>query len=182
MIAHVLRAAHTCVEQVRVVGRIRQLPEEVIPMEFRETTSFISDAFPDGGPLEGFRAGLESLPDSNQFVFLSGCDSPLITPKVIEYLLRMAEGYEAAVPWIDGALSPMPAVYQKIAAVSRIEAMQASGERSLWRLVERLQTRRVTREELEQVDPGLEALINVNEAQTLETVTMIWSQRQPITD
>jgi molybdopterin-guanine dinucleotide biosynthesis protein A len=79
-----------------------------------------------------------------------------------------------------GKLSPLPAVYQKNGALSRIEEMQATGERSLWRLVERLHTRRVIREELEQVDPGLEGLINVNDAQTLETVAMIWAQRHPV--
>jgi molybdopterin-guanine dinucleotide biosynthesis protein A len=180
MIGHVLRAIHNCVEQVRVVGRERQHPDEVIPTEFRETTKFVADAFPDLGPLEGFRAGLESLPDSIRFVFLSGCDSPLITPKFIEFLFQTADGYEAAVPWIDGKLCPLPAVYQRTAALDCIEEMRAPRERSLWRLVERLQTQRVTREELEQVDPGLEALINVNDAPTLDTVAAIFSQRRPM--
>ena len=178
MIAHVLRAISNCVEQVRVVGRQGQRSEEVISTEFRETTRFVADAFPDVGPLEGFRAGLESLPGKVQFVLLSGCDSPLITPKFIELLFQLAAGYEAAVPWIDGKLSPLPAVYQKSAALARIEEMRATGERSLWRLVERLQSRRVTRDEVEQVDPGLEALINVNDAPTLEIVVAILSQRQ----
>ena len=182
MIGHVLRAVHHSAKNVRVVGRERQQAEDVIPAEFLDTTAFVCDAVPDRGPLEGMRAGMESLPDSIQLAFVCGCDCPLITPNFIEFMFRLADGYEAAVPWIDGELCPIPAVYRKANALAAIKDMLTTGERSLWRLVERLQTRRVTREELEQIDSGLESLINVNDVQTLDVVSKIWSQRPPTSD
>jgi molybdopterin-guanine dinucleotide biosynthesis protein A len=176
LLGHVLAAVHESLETVCLVGRARQDPHELIPAEYRANTSFVSDAVPDYGPLEGMRAGLESLPPKTQLVLLVGCDNPLITPRWIEFVLHCADGYQAAIPWIDGRLMPIPAVYSR-SVIGPLQQALARGERSLWRFAERLNTRQLRREELEVVDPGLQCLINVNDDSTLETVMDIWAQR-----
>jgi molybdopterin-guanine dinucleotide biosynthesis protein A len=148
----------------------------MLPEEFRGNTSFVVDTIPDNGPLEGLRAGLESLPPETQLALLVGCDNPLITPRTIDFLFHCADGYQAAIPWIDGRLSPIPAVYSRN-VLGPLQQALARGERSLWRFAERLNIRQLTREELQVVDPGLQSLINVNDPQTLETVIEIWAQR-----
>lgn len=180
LIGHVLSTVHKCVEIVHVVGRPTQRSDEVIPTEFRQQTSFVVDEAPDGGPLEGFRTGLSTLPDSATWVLLCGCDFPLLRPKFIEFLFRVVEGFDAAVPFVDDKLCPMPAVYHRRKSLDRLGETQAAGERSLWKLVQRLDARRLTRDELQQVDPGLNSLINVNDAPTLETAAMIWAQRNSV--
>ena len=178
LIGHVLNAVCETVETVVAVGRQSQNIGEVIPPEFREKIKFICDARKDCGPLEGLRAGLSAILDSHQAAFVCGCDFPLITPAFIEFLLREAEGFQAAVPWIDDKLLPLPAVY-RVDALQKIESSLEADQRSLWRMVERLEAHRLTREKIEAIDPGLECLINVNDESTLETVTAIWSQRAP---
>jgi len=176
LLGHVLRTLHESVETVCVVGRHPQRAEQIIPSEFYGTTSWVVDAGPDLGPLEGLRAGMASLPKTAQFAFVCGCDSPLITPRFVEGLFHSVGDYQAVVPWIDESLYPLPAVYS-CGIWPQINDQLARNELSLWRLAERLNVRRLTREEIDVFDPGLQSLLNVNDPATLETVSQIWAQR-----
>ncbi len=176
LIGHVLHAVYETVDTVVAVGRVAQKIGDVIPEEFRDKVNFICDSSPDCGPLEGLRAGLAAIQDSHRAAFVCGCDCPLITPAFIEFLFHEAEGFQAAVPWIDGKLLPIPAVYHAD-ALPKIESALEAGERSLWRMVVRLQAHRLTRFDIETIDPSLKSLVNINDEPTLETVTAIWAQR-----
>ena len=181
LLGHVLIAVLQTVDTVRVVGRKSQLPSELIPVEFRDQVDFLHDERPELGPLEGLRVGLASLQRSHQMAFACGCDCPLISPRFIEFLFQQAEDFEAVVPQIDGKVLPLPAIY-RVNALPHVEAALASGERGLWRMVQRLNARRISPAELETVDPGLKSLINVNDEPTLETVNALWAQRDAQAD
>jgi molybdopterin-guanine dinucleotide biosynthesis protein A len=100
MIGHVLRAIQSCVADILVVGRELQHPDEVIPTEFRETTKF-NRLRSRWWSTRRFSRRLGIASWFHPTGALSGCDTPLITPKLIECLFQMADGYEAAVPWIE---------------------------------------------------------------------------------
>lgn len=181
LLGHVLHALCTTVETVHVVGQSRQLREDVVPVEYRDAIVFIKDETPDLGPLEGLRVGLESLPSETALAFVCGCDTPLLSARFVSGMLHAAAGYEAAVPWIDGEYRPLPGVFAR-RILPQIREQLAKRDLSLWQLVERLDALRVSPEELERIEPGLQSLINVNDPATLETVSQIWAQRPPRSD
>jgi molybdopterin-guanine dinucleotide biosynthesis protein A len=176
LLGHVLRAVRTSVATVKIVGRQSQTASDVVPPEFRGDVQFIRDEAPDLGPLEGLRSGLASLSSTHQFAFACGCDSPLITPAFIDLMFRQAAGFDAAVAVLDAKILPLPAVYH-VSVARKIEAAVAARELSLWRAVERLHVNHVPLQTLEQVDPNLESLINVNDDSTLESVAAIMARR-----
>lgn len=177
LIGHVLTTVLQTVDTVKIVGRKSQLPTEVVPVQFLDQVDFLTDERPELGPLEGLRVGLASLQTTNQLAFACGCDCPLITPRFVEFLFHLADEFAAVVPQIDGKVLPLPAIY-RVNALPHIEAALASGERGLWRMVERLNARRVSGAELETIDPGLKSLINVNDESTLESVNALWAARK----
>jgi molybdopterin-guanine dinucleotide biosynthesis protein A len=177
LLGHVLRTSFAAVDTVHVVGNWRQRLEDVVPEDFQERVVFAQDAKPDCGPLEGMRVGLASLPRVTEFAFVCGCDAPLLSARFISGLLRAADGFDAAVPFIDDQWRPLPAVYAR-SVLPRINEQLVKNERSLWRLVERLNVRQMSRDELDPIEPGLQSLINVNDAATLQTVTQIWAQQE----
>lgn len=176
IVGHVLRAAHQAVAEVVVVGRCGQDAAQIIPPEFQATTTFVTDRRPDCGPLEGLRAGLASLPSTIRYACLCGGDCPFITPDFIGRLLSLATDVEAAVPWIDGKYAPIPAAYATVLE-DRIEKLLEGGERRLWRLVEQSRVRQVFSEDLVDIDPELQSLINVNDPLTLARAEKQWPRR-----
>lgn len=178
LLGHVLKASFAAVDRVHVVGGWRQRIEDAVPEDYRERVVFEHDATPDCGPLEGMRVGLASLPSDTALAFVCGCDAPLLSTRFISGLLRAAAGFDAAVPFVDDQCRPLPAVYARN-ILPQINEQLAKNERSLWRLVDRLNFRQMSRDELEAIDPGLQSLINVNDPATLQTVAQIWAQHEP---
>ncbi len=112
------------------------------------------------GPLEGLRAGLSAVDDCAA-AFVTGCDTPFLRPAFIERMASLLDEYEIAVPWIEGFYHPLAAVYRPT-VLTHIEALLAADRLRTNLLFERVSTRRVTSEELREVDPQLESLRNVN--------------------
>jgi molybdopterin-guanine dinucleotide biosynthesis protein A len=101
------------------------------------------DEFPDRGPLEGIRVGLQNLPAGRSYAFISGCDAPLLQRTFIATLLAMRSGYDVIVPRQGNFHYP---------------------------LFERVRTRTVDSSELRVVDPQLDSLRNLNTPQDYEEV------------
>lgn len=88
----------------------------------------VTQAFDEGrGPLDGILAGLRLVP-SGSTAFVTGCDSPLLQPHLIDLLFEKAAAGPGAVPLADGHIHPTCAVYSP-ALVPEIEALLEAGER-----------------------------------------------------
>lgn len=79
---------------------------------------------PLAGMLEGFRAA------RGEYVFVTACDMPYISPDIIELMFRMAEGHDAVVPVsASGTREPLHAVYRRVPMLRAIEASLQGGNR-----------------------------------------------------
>ncbi len=108
---------------------------------------FIEDETPDLGPLGGILSGLKSA--ANEACAVIACDIPDVDIAFLRSLGRAAQGCEIAVPvGPSGLHEPLFAVYRK-SIVPEIEALLASGERSILPLYETCRTAIVLFE-----DPG----------------------------
>ena len=161
MLQRMVRIVREAVPSVVVVaGRDQSLPE--LPPDVIVTR----DERSDRGPLEGLRAGLKALPAGIETAYVTACDVPLLQVAFIRQMLEFAEGHDAAVLEIDGFTHPLSAVYRPT-VLPRVEELLAADHLRLASLLDRVDTRRVRREEIS-ADPELRALRNVNTREDYE--------------
>jgi molybdopterin-guanine dinucleotide biosynthesis protein A len=156
MLERVVRLVGEAVEPVVVVAAAAQELPDLAP-----TVQVVRDRRPDRGPLEGLAAGLRAHGDRSDAVFVTACDVPLLVPALIRRMIDLVAGFDAAVPHVDGFDEPLAAVY-RTSVLEHVEALLAADRRRPAYLFDRVRTRRVTAEELADVDPGLRSLANVN--------------------
>jgi molybdopterin-guanine dinucleotide biosynthesis protein A len=135
-------------------------PGQELP-QLPPTVRVVRDRRPDRGPLEGIRAGLEALGEQGEAAYVTGCDVPLLVAGFVRRMIELAAGFDAAVPHVDGYDEPLAAVY-RTGVLAHIEALLAADLLRPAFLFDRVRTRRITADELTDVDPGLESLANVN--------------------
>ncbi len=122
------------------------------------------------GPLAALVFGLQQLPYGVDAVFVCGCDTPLLKPAFVERIFELGQPTdEAVVPADANRLYPLAAVYRP-RCLPRLRSALAEGERSLHRALRRghLAMREVRVEQLRDVDPGLDSLINCNTPEEYE--------------
>ena len=156
MLARVVRLLGEAVGPIVVVaGTGQELPE--LPSAIRVAR----DRRPNRGPLEGLAVGLQALGDQPQAAFVAACDVPLLKPAFVRRLIELSVDYEIAVPQVGGFEEPLAAVYRR-SVLSKVEALLAAGRLRPAYLFDQVRTRRITAEELTEVDPELQSLANVN--------------------
>jgi molybdenum cofactor guanylyltransferase len=156
MLQRVVRLVGQTVDRVVVVSAARQeLPE--LPL----TVEIVQDRHPDRGPLEGLAAALQALGDRADTVYATACDVPLLVPAFVSRVIQLCDGYQAAVPYIDGFAEPLAAAYS-VDVLPHVDALLAEDRLRPAFLFDLVATRRITAEELTDVDPGLNSLANLN--------------------
>jgi molybdopterin-guanine dinucleotide biosynthesis protein A len=114
------------------------------------------------GPLEGLLAGLTALPTDADAAFATSCDVPQLVPQFVTRTIELLEDYDIAVPECQGFTHPLAAVYRRT-VVGRIESLLAADRLRPAYLFEAVRTRRISAEELTDVDPSLTTLLNLNQ-------------------
>ena len=125
-------------------------------------TETVFDRTEGRGPLEGLAAALASLDGRAELAFVAGCDAPLLRPALVHRLFDLAEGYDVAVPHLDGFDQPLTAVY-RVRLAAEFRAALDAGQRRIAAIFDRVATRRVTAAELRDADPLLESFVNIND-------------------
>ena len=111
------------------------------------------------GPLAGLAAGLAAI--EAERAFLVSCDMPFLCPALVQRLFELSDGHDATVPKIDGFAMVTSAVYSQ-AALPLARELVAAGRLRPRFLLDALDTRIVTADELRDVDPELASFRNCN--------------------
>ena len=156
MISRVVRVLAEAVSPIVVVAA----PGQVLP-ELTVAAEIVYDRHLHQGPLEGLACGLEAFGQQVDSVYLTGCDVPLLRPEFVRRVVELRGNHEAATPWIKGNANPLAAVYDRSVSAVATSLLEA-GERAPRLIFEMIRTRRISREELIDVDPDLQSLLNVN--------------------
>jgi len=98
------------------------------------------------GPLAGLAAGLQSA--KTPWVFVLACDMPFIELAVIERLARFRDGHQAVVTMVQGHPQPLAAFYAVSCVDSALKCLNGDGKRSMRELLDKLQVRYVSEDEL----------------------------------
>jgi FdhD protein len=145
--------------------RMEELFEEVI-VAAGETGRYdflpcrrVPDLIPGMGALGGIHAALRH--SGSERIFVVACDMPHLKQDLIRHLCSLAEEADVVVPEGDGGLEPLHAVYRK-SVLPAVEEALRDGQCRVVSFFDRVRVRRVAREEVERIDPGLSAFRNIN--------------------
>lgn len=124
-----------------------------------ESVRVVRDHREGRGPLEGLLAGISGLSGDVSAAYATSCDVPLLNPAFVRRVLELLRDHDIAVPRTEGFHHPLAAAYRPT-VLPHIEALLAADRLRPVFLFERVRTREITADELQ--DVGLESLRNLN--------------------
>jgi len=130
----------------------------------------IQDIYQNMGPLAGIHAALRYT--AKPWIFVVGCDMPLVTPDLIRYLCGFAQDdYEAVIPWLELGPEPLCGLYHKT-ALDKIELQLNNSKAQVLKLFGKMPVRKVKDKELLKVTRDLQVFFNINKKQDLDSVSI----------
>ncbi len=136
--------------------------------------SFQVDRWPDQGPAAGLATGLEAAAAAGPSTALVvAVDTPCFPPGLVDFFLQRLDEFDAVIPFMDGHLYGLSALYRTSAA-GRIAAMVQSGNLRLQELPDFVAVKQVAAETLKEIDPHLFSLTGVNTRGEYEQLRRIW--------
>ena len=144
--------------------RVLVIGHDATPPEDCGFNAVIRDQYPDRGPLEGLRVGLEYL-SHYPIVFVGTCDAPGAVAEVyFAMVAQLGEEDDAVVPKVQGQVYPLTAVY-RTRVVSPIQNMVSQNQLRVKDLLSSIRVRSFSEQDLKVHDPQYESLKNVNTQQ-----------------
>ncbi len=146
---------------------------------------WVSDAYPNTGPLGGLATGLATY---DSWAICVACDLPLLNPALFAYFCTLAaetdsagsELWDAIVPVVDDYPEPLHALYHH-RCLPAITNCLAKGERRATAFLSAVRVRYVHEPELRRFDPALHSFLNANTPEEWEqAVTLIRSHPHPL--
>ncbi|MCC2684918.1 MAG: formate dehydrogenase family accessory protein FdhD, partial [Paenibacillaceae bacterium] len=126
---------------VTALEEVRDAVREAEGLEAAERIMIVADRYPDSGPLSGIHAAALA-PAAGQYLWVVACDMPHISSAAALALLGCLTGpspaHAAAVPYVQGQLHPLHAVYERSQVLHAAEQLLAQGRLRLQGLLEQL--------------------------------------------
>jgi molybdopterin-guanine dinucleotide biosynthesis protein A len=157
MLQRVARLVASATDPVVVVAA----PEQDLP-PLPKTIRIVRDPVAGHGPLQGLATGFTALDASIDVAFAVGTDVPLLKPAWIKRLVELIGDHDLAIPFVDGGLHPLAALYRPAAVMPEIYHMLAADRLRVTELADRVYSRFVAADELRDVDPNFDTLRNIN--------------------
>ncbi len=157
MLPRIVRLVGQVVDQIVVVAAPRQqLPD--LPQD----TIVAFDEREGRGPLEGLLAGIRATQPNTDLIYATSCDVPLFVPAFAQRLFDSIGDHDIAVP-VDGKFKhPLSAVYRR-RVLPVIEQLLRKDQLRPAFVFERVSALTVPVDDLREVDPRLDTLINLND-------------------
>jgi molybdopterin-guanine dinucleotide biosynthesis protein A len=148
----IFRILRRCFPQVVVVSN---QPEKYASFDVEVT----SDEFRSQGPLAGIHAGLgrARLP----YAFVVACDMPFLRPEPIAFLVQRLRAQEAVIPYWEGDIEPLHAIYAT-SLRDRIGKALHAGVRAIREFIPEIAVDYVPEAAMRQVRGADESFRNVN--------------------
>lgn len=132
----------------------------------------VVDRRPDRGPLEAIAVGLAALGPVNDAAFVTGCDFPLLTAPFVLRLFQLLGKAEIAAPHDGTRRHGLTAVYRPT-VLPAVERLLVANRLKVQDLLEICDCRDVGLDELRDVDPHLQSLLNINTPQQYEAAATL---------
>ncbi len=131
------------------------MPLSSLPVKVR----IVVDYFSGKGPLGGVYTGLKEA--MTFYSIIVACDMPFINLTLLNYLIKVAPGFDLVIPKIGGMLEPLHAVYSKN-CLQVMEETLNEGCLQIAKIIPLVETRYITDEEVDAYDPKHLSFFNIN--------------------
>ncbi len=123
------------------------------------------DLYPGGGSLGGLYTGLFHA--TNPWVFAAACDTPFLSPKLIEALIKKAKkNCQVIIPRTSQGLQPLCALYHKD-CLAPMKALLEQGELKIIEFFPQVKVRYLEEAELLSLGLSPQIFFNINTPQDL---------------
>jgi len=120
----------------------------------------IRDRYQDMGPLAGIHAALQETNESR--IFVVACDMPNLSPELIRYLCNINEqDYDVIIPGLEKGQEPLFGIYHK-KSLAVIDSFLQQKDCQIIRVLEDLQVKRVSEQEVLSITDNLNCFKNIN--------------------
>jgi molybdenum cofactor guanylyltransferase len=157
MLQRVVRLVSTAVGPLVVVAA----PGQDLP-ELPSHVNIAYDVISGRGPLQGLETGLSSISTTVDCVYLTATDVPFLQPGWVALLADRIEDNDLAIPFIDGFLHPLAAVYRRSSVLPEVRHLLAVERMRPVFLMERLRSVMLSTEDLRSVDAEMGTIWNLN--------------------
>jgi molybdopterin-guanine dinucleotide biosynthesis protein A len=130
------------------------------------------------GPLQGLLAGLTALAGRADAAYLSSCDVPFLVPAFVRRLIELLGAHAICVPRVGAYHHPLAAIY-RVQVVDAVRSLLAQDRLRPVFLFDSVPTRVVEAGELEDVDPTLQTLRNLNTPEDYAAALSVLGQSRP---
>jgi molybdopterin-guanine dinucleotide biosynthesis protein A len=158
MLQRVVRLLSQVVERQKIV--IVAAPDQQLP-PLPTDIAVARDRCPGRGPLEGLSAGLNALLGKVDAVYATSCDVPLLVPAFVTLMFELLDDYDIAVPCEADQYHPLAAVY-RLTVLKDVQELLSGDQLRPRFLFDRVKTRSVSIDDLRNIDPELQTLLNLN--------------------
>lgn len=167
----VLERALDCLKEIfSKVLIVVQDRDFVAPSGYHVPLEVVTDLLPDKGPLGGIYTALHYSPAP--YVFVMACDMPYPSRELIRCLLAEAPGREAVVPCHGQYIEPLFAVYSREIR-NRIHLRLEENRLKIHELIDELDVRYLTEEEVAACDSGPRSFFNINTPDDLDRAQLM---------
>jgi molybdopterin-guanine dinucleotide biosynthesis protein A len=163
MIEHVLRALKSVVSRIIIVTNS---PDAYASYD----VEVVTDAFDKRGSLIGIYSGL--LRSKDEYNVIVACDMPFLNPRLLLYMMSLADKYDIILPKVGDFVEPLHAVYHK----RLIPIMEDHMNREQLRIRGIFAGRRIryiTEEEIDRFDPERRSFVNLNTPKEFKEATCL---------
>ena len=137
----------------------------------------VPDVSAVGSSLTGLVSGLQAA--RTPLALAVACDMPFLNAQLLQALVALASGaWDAVAPVIRKEPETLHTVYHRRSLATATQMLQA-GDLKLARLLQRLRVRRVSLDEVRELDPDLASFENVNTAEELSQARARARSRMP---
>ena len=160
----VRRVAETVGQVCAHVVVVTNRPEAMADADLPASVRVLTDEVAYQGPLGGLITALDSAED--EWVLAVAADMPWLKPAVVRALWDARDGAQVVLPVGEKGPEPLLALYHR-SCLPEARRVLASGRRRLVAILPAVKSVAVPLEDLEELDPGLRSLVNVNTPEEL---------------
>jgi molybdopterin-guanine dinucleotide biosynthesis protein A/molybdopterin converting factor small subunit len=188
LVVHVARALRSLFGDIVVVGgpgeefvellRLLSSQPNKLKQPNEPKVTLIRDEVSHQGPVGGIYYGLSVA--AGEFCFVTSCDVPFLSARLISYLLSQISDYDVVVPYWQERFQPLCAVYRKSVAPLLKEQLDRGELRPIF-LYEKVRTRKVTEAEIRRFDPEGSSFFNMNSPEDYRAALALWEKNKQST-
>jgi len=164
LIMHIVRRLQPLFGELIVVAAADQVLPSLPAMLVRDEVAY-------RGPVAGIYYGLAAARGAAAFV--TSCDVPFLNLRLISYLISQITDFDVVVPYWQGRLQPLFAVYRRELAPLLREQLER-GELRPISLYTKVRTREVSEEEIRGFDPDGLSFLNMNSPEEYQAALQRW--------